>query len=110
MYKNIIDKKWLIICQAETNPYKLRLSWFKDNHFQTEYFIDLKDEKDSIEHSLNFDVYLLGSGKYATFYCDYRNEYLIIDYCYDAHTYTRIYNLKDLYNKYEEQKQGVKKL
>ena len=99
MYKNIIDKDWLMICQDDTSPQKIRLSWFKDCHFQDEVFINLFEPSKYDKKMITFDVYCLGTGKYCTFYCDYRNEWLIVDiWVYNkAEFVTHIYNLKELY-------------
>lgn len=99
MYRNIINTDHLAICEEETNPYKIRISWFKDNHFLDEAFINLAEPSIHNNKPLNFDGLFLCRGECTTFYCDAHEEWLIVDVYNDEHQLyaTRIYNLKELY-------------
>ena len=40
-YRRVIDRETFAIDQSKENSRLFRFSWFKDNHFQSEIFIDI---------------------------------------------------------------------
>ena len=95
MYKNIIDKDWLMICQDDTCPSKIRLSWFKDNHYQCEKFIDLKLEE--YHKHTNMDWYHAGYGLYVNVYFTHNNRYISFDYDCNGEYIYKSYELAELF-------------
>ena len=100
-YRRIIDRNELTIDQSKENPRLFRLSWFKDNHYQCEFFIDIfNDEWDRPQFQGQMDWWhAISEVDDVSIYFSYNNKYLIIELTLGDgwHTITRTYSLKELY-------------
>lgn len=100
-YRRVIDKDELIIDQSKESPRLFRLSWFKDNHYQCEFFIDVfNDEWDRPQLQGQIDWWHAISVDDVSIYLSYNKKYLIIELTFGDgwHTITRTYSLEELYN------------
>lgn len=99
MFKNIIDKDFIMIDQDDNNSNLIRLSWFKDNHFQGELYIDLEDDKYDNPFLRNRqDWYFAKGGNNIEIYFSYNNKLLSIDYSFYGDYFTsHTYRLEDLF-------------
>ena len=95
-FRRIIDRDELIVDQWKDNPAILRISWFKDNHYQCEKWINLKDEE--FHHHVNQDWYHAGYGLYVDIYFTYDNRYISFDYDCNGEYIYRTYNLQELFD------------
>lgn len=100
MFQNIIDKDFIVIDQDDNNSNLIRLSWFKDNHFQGELFLNLENKTfDRPELRNRVDWYCVGEGQNIDIYFSYNNKYLSIDIFYhdEMKVVSRNYKLDELF-------------
>lgn len=100
-YRRVIDRNELIIDQNKKNHRLFRLSWFKDYHYQCEFFIDVyNDEWDHPQFQGQMDWWHAKSEvDNVNIYFSYNNKYLIIELIIEGDwcTITRTYSLEELY-------------
>ena len=93
----IIDREKLIVDQWRDNPAIFRISWFKDNHYQCEKWINLKDTEFD-RPVLMFDWYHAGYGLYVDLYFTHDNKYISFDYDCNGEYIYRTYELQELFD------------
>lgn len=107
-FERLVDKKIqgtgfdeLIIDLVK--PKEIRISFFKNNHFQDELYLCL-DEEAAASWNDKVDLYPLGQGYYCNdidIYSTFDNKTLVIDY-YDRGeeiSKTSVYNIQELFEK-----------
>ena len=101
-YRRVIDRNTFAIDQSKENSRLFRFSWFEDNHYQCEFFIDIfDDEWDRPELQGKMDWWhAITNVDWVSIYFSYNNQYLIIELTLGDgwHTITRTYDLEELYN------------
>ena len=113
-YTTVVNKDWLRICQDKDCLPNIRVSYISKNGCATSQQsvnLNLLESSKYDDMMINFDTYHVGTGIDCTFYCDYHNEWLIVDAWVSPNedvsseeitptkkhnNYTRIYNLKEL--------------
>lgn len=101
MFKNIYNSKQLHICQDDKNHAYLRVSFFKDGHYMTEFFLNLdSDNWDHPELRNRMDWWHTTSSRRIEVYFSQNSRYLSIDYDVfdDGCITSRTYELKELYD------------
>ena len=93
----ITDRDKLIVDQWKDNPAIFRISWFNDNHYQCEKWINLKDAEFDRPIPI-FDWYHAGYGLYVNVYFDYCNRYISFDYDCNGEYIHRFYELQELFD------------
>ena len=102
----ITDRDKLIVDQWKDNPTIFRISWFEDNHYQCEKWVNLKDEEFDRPMPM-FDWYLAGYGLYVDLYFIYNNKYISFDYDCNGEYIYRTYSLQELFDNATITKQKV---
>lgn len=92
----MIDRDELIVDQWKDNPTIFRISWFKDNHYQCEKWINLKDAEFDKPMPI-FDWYRAGYGLYTDIYFSYSKRYISFDYDCNGEYIYRNYELGELF-------------
>ena len=93
----ITDRDKLIVDQWKDNPAIFRISWFKNNHYQGEKWINLKDAEFDRPMPI-FDWYHAGYGLYVDVYFSYSERYISFDYDCNGEYIYRTYELQELFD------------
>jgi hypothetical protein len=96
-FRRIINRDELIVDQWKDDPAVFRISWFKDNHYQCEKWINLKDAEYD-KPSIFWDWYHAGYGLYVDIYFDHCNRYISFDYDCNGEYIHRTYELEILFD------------
>lgn len=95
-FRRVIDRDELIVDQWKDNPAIFRISWFKDNHYQCEKYINLRSKE--YHYYTNQDWYHAGYGLYTNIYFTYDNRCISFDYDCNGEYVYRTYELQELFN------------
>ena len=98
-FRRIIDREDLIVDQWKDDSAILRISWFKDNHYQCEKWICLRSKE--YHKYANQDWYPAGYGLYIDIYFTHDNRYISFDYDCNGEYIYRSYNLQELFDSAE---------
>lgn len=94
-FRRVIDRDELTVDQSLSYPTIFRISWFKDNHYQGEKWIDLEFEE--YHKHTNQDWYHAGYSLYVDIYFTQDNKYISFDYDCNGEYIYRSYNLQELF-------------
>ena len=96
-FRRVVDRDELIVDQWKDNPTIFRISWFKDNHYQREKWINLRDTKYDKPMPI-FDWYHAGYGLYIDVFFSYNKYYISFNYDCNGEYIYRAYELQELFD------------